>query len=91
VPRSRRHARAERLGFLTVRSGKNASSVPLAKALSRIAVLVSSVVRRDSFFVYLLDGLDLVLRASKNPHKDALDRLKIQVGQRITGWVAEHK
>ena len=45
----------------------------------------------DSCFIYLLDGQDLVLRASKNPHKDSLDRLKIQVGQGITGWVAQHK
>jgi len=71
--------------------GKNASSVPLSKTLARVAVFVSNVMRCDSCFVYLLDGRDLVMRASKNPHKDALDRLKIQVGQGITGWVAEHK
>jgi signal transduction protein with GAF and PtsI domain len=71
--------------------GKNASSVPLSKTLGRISVFVSSAVRCDSCFVYLLDGRDLVLRASKNPHKDALDRLKIQVGQGITGWVAQQR
>jgi uroporphyrinogen-III synthase len=38
-----------------------------------------------------LEGDDLVLRASKNPHPEAVDRLKLKVGQGITGWVAEHK
>ncbi len=33
---------------------------------------------------------DLVLRASKNPHPEVIDRLKMRVGQGITGWVAEH-
>jgi GAF domain-containing protein len=32
-----------------------------------------------------------VLRASKQPHKDVVDRLKLRVGQGITGWVAEHR
>ena len=30
------------------------------------------------------------LRASKNAHPDVVDRLKLRVGQGITGWVAEH-
>jgi signal transduction protein with GAF and PtsI domain len=33
----------------------------------------------------------LILRASKNPHEDIVDRLKLRVGQGITGWVAEHR
>ncbi|PYU02856.1 MAG: sensory transcriptional regulator, partial [Acidobacteria bacterium] len=33
----------------------------------------------------------LVLRASKNPHAEVVDRLKLRMGQGITGWVAEHK
>ena len=32
-----------------------------------------------------------MLRASKNPHPDVVDRLKLRVGQGITGWVAEHR
>ena len=31
-----------------------------------------------------------VLRASKNPHPEAVDGLKLKMGQGITGWVAEH-
>jgi signal transduction protein with GAF and PtsI domain len=32
-----------------------------------------------------------VLRASKNPHPEVVDRLKLHVGEGITGWVAEHR
>ena len=49
------------------------------------------VVKCDSCFVYVLQGNELVLRASKNPHEDIVDRLKLRMGQGITGWVAEHR
>jgi uroporphyrinogen-III synthase len=39
----------------------------------------------------VLEGEDLVLRASKNPHPEVVDRLKVRLGQGITGWVAEHQ
>ena len=45
----------------------------------------------DSCLVYLLEENELVLRASKNPHPDVVDRLKLPMGQGITGWVAEHR
>jgi signal transduction protein with GAF and PtsI domain len=70
---------------------KSSSTAPLSKTLGRVARFVSSVVKCDSCFVYLLDGKDLILRASKNPHTDILDHLTMQVGQGITGWVAQHK
>ena len=31
------------------------------------------------------------MRASKNPHQELVDRLKLRLGQGITGWVAEHR
>jgi uroporphyrinogen-III synthase len=40
--------------------------------------------------IYVLEGEHLVLRASKNAHPDVVDRLKLRVGEGITGWVAEH-
>jgi uroporphyrinogen-III synthase len=48
------------------------------------------VLKCDSCFVYVLENDDLVLRASKNPHPEAVNRLKLKMGQGITGWVAEH-
>jgi uroporphyrinogen-III synthase len=71
--------------------GRRLSAAPLPQVLGRIVRFVSDFVKCDSCFVYILDGRELVLRASKNPHADSLDRLTIKVGQGITGWVAQHK
>ena len=68
-----------------------ASSDPLHVVLSRIVALVSAVVSCDSCFLYTLEADKLVLRASLNPHSDAVDQLRIAVGQGVTGWVAEHR
>jgi signal transduction protein with GAF and PtsI domain len=66
-------------------------AAPLEKLLADVVEFVTSVVKCDSCFIYVLDGEELVLRASKNPHPEAVDRLKLRLGQGITGWVAEHK
>jgi signal transduction protein with GAF and PtsI domain len=60
------------------------------EVLQRVVEFASALVKCDSCLVYVLEGDELVLRASKNPHPDVVDRLKLHVGQGITGWVAEH-
>ena len=59
--------------------------------LARVVEFASSVVQCDSCFIYVLENDALVLRASKTPHPDVVDRLTLQVGQGITGWVAAHR
>jgi signal transduction protein with GAF and PtsI domain len=61
------------------------------EVLSRVVEFASTLVKCDSCLVYVLEDDDLVLRASKNPHPHIVDRLKLRVGQGITGWVAEHR
>jgi len=61
------------------------------EVLTRVVEFASALVKCDSCLVYVLEGDELVLRASKNPHPEAVDRLKLRVGQGITGWVAEHR
>jgi uroporphyrinogen-III synthase len=68
-----------------------ASADGFHQALDRVLDFAVEVVKCDSCFIYVLAGEDLVLRASKNPHQELLDRLKLRVGQGITGWVAEHR
>src|SRR5258708_26920608 len=68
-----------------------AAADPLPEVLGRAVEVISAVVESDSCFVYVLEENELVLRASKNPHSEVVDRLKLRVGQGITGWVAEHK
>lgn len=72
-------------------ASRMAAAVPLHAVLTQVVDFVSSVVKCDSCFVYILEGDELVLRGSKNPHPEAIDRLKLKVGQGITGWVAEHR
>jgi len=67
------------------------SSAPLDAVLRDVIDFVTSVVKCDSCFVYLLEEGDLVLRASRNPHPQLVNRLKLKLGQGITGWVAEHR
>src|SRR5882724_8314476 len=61
------------------------------EVLSRVVDFASALVKCDSCLIYVLEGDELVLRASKSPHPDVVDRLKLRVGQGITGWVAEHR
>jgi uroporphyrinogen-III synthase len=61
------------------------------EVLTRVVEFSSALVKCDSCLVYVLEGDELVLRASKNPHPEAVNRLKLRVGQGITGWVAEHR
>jgi len=68
-----------------------AAADPFHEVLQRIVEMVTAAVRCDSCFLYVLDKEKLVLRASKNPHEDVVDRLAMDVGQGVTGWVAEHK
>jgi signal transduction protein with GAF and PtsI domain len=68
-----------------------AASDPLYTVLKLIVEFVASVVKCDSCFVYVLEGDELILRASMNPHAEVVNRLKLRIGQGITGWVAEHK
>jgi signal transduction protein with GAF and PtsI domain len=77
--------------FLHELSSRMAAADPLHEVLARVVEFASALVKFDSCFVYVLEDQELVLRASKNPHAEVLDRLKLQVGQGITGWVAEHR
>src|SRR5579863_2228593 len=61
------------------------------EVLSRVVEFATALVKCDSCLIYVLEGDDLVLRASKNPHPDVVDGLKLRVGEGITGWVAEHR
>src|ERR1700720_3351269 len=59
--------------------------------LRRVVEFASALVKCDSCLIYILEEDELLLRASKNPHPEVVDRLKLHVGEGITGWVAEHR
>jgi len=68
-----------------------AAAVSLHEVLNDVVEFVTAVVKCDSCMVYVLEYDELVLRSSKNPHPEVVDRLKMKLGQGITGWVAEHR
>jgi uroporphyrinogen-III synthase len=67
-----------------------AAAESFQSVLTRVIDFASALVKCDSCLIYVLEGDELILRASKNPHPDVVGRLKLRVGQGITGWVAEH-
>lgn len=59
--------------------------------LSDIVKIVTEFTSADSVFVYLFDDQkrNLVLMASKTPHKQELGKVNLGIGEGITGWVAQ--
>src|SRR6202023_67208 len=76
--------------FLHELGSRMASADALHEVLARVVDFASALVECHCCLIYVLDNDELVLRASKNPHPDVVDRLKLHVGEGITGWVAEH-
>jgi len=62
------------------------------RLLKEIVQIASKVTDADSCLIYVLNPKEneLVLRASKNPHQSLLKKIKIKLGEGITGWVAQH-
>lgn len=77
--------------FLHEIGSRMVAADPLHVVLGRIVDFASSLIQCDSCFIYLLEDNQLVLRASKNPHADVVDRLGMSLGQGITGWVGWHR
>ncbi len=68
------------------------SDLDLSGILHEIVGIVNEMTKADSIFVYLFDSgkKNLVLMASKTPHKKVLGKINLLIGEGITGWVAEH-
>jgi uroporphyrinogen-III synthase len=77
--------------FLHELGSRMAAADALHDVLARVVDFATALMKCDSCLIYVLENDDLVLRASKNPHPDVVDRLKLHVGEGITGWVAEHR
>ena len=72
-------------------AGRMSGALSLEAVLRELVDFATSLVKCDSCFIYVLEGNELVLRASKNHHPHLVGRLRIKVGQGITGWVAQHR
>ena len=67
--------------FLHELGSSMASADALHEVLARVVEFASALVKCDSCLIYVLEDEQLLLRASKNPHPDVVDRLKLQVGE----------
>jgi uroporphyrinogen-III synthase len=79
------------IDFLHEISSRIAAADSLHLVLDRIVGFITNVIPCDSCFIYVLEGENLMLRASKNPHADLIGHIGVQMGQGVTGWVAKHR
>jgi len=67
------------------------SGLDLTLILKEVVNVVNDMTKADSVFIYLYDDKrkNLVLLASKIPHKKELGKVNLKAGEGITGWVAK--
>jgi signal transduction protein with GAF and PtsI domain len=66
-------------------------AMSLQEVLQGIVGLVVEFTECDACLVYLSQGDELVLCASNNPHPSAIGKLKLKLGEGLTGWVAQER
>ena len=69
------------------------SELDLELILNEVVKIVTEMADADSVFIYLFDDKkeNLVLMASKVPHKKELGKINLKAGEGITGWVAQER
>jgi len=66
-------------------------NLDLDAVLREVVEIAVEVTKADSCLIYLLTPRrdELTLRASKNPHPKLIGRIRLGMGEGITGWVAQ--
>jgi signal transduction protein with GAF and PtsI domain len=82
---------AEELRILRRIADITSSELDLKWILNEIVKIMTEFTNADSVFIYLFDDKkeNLVLMASKIPHKKELGKVVLRAGEGITGWVAK--
>lgn len=63
----------------------------LKEILAKIVEIIGKVTKADSCFIYLISSDQVILKASLKPHHGSISKVKMKLGEGITGWVAENK
>ena len=81
------------IGLLHRVSNVVSSELSVDEILGEVLGLAARSTACDACLIYLLDreSNEMVLRASQVPHAADLGKLRIKVGEGVTGWVAEHR
>lgn len=69
------------------------SNLELKELLSRIVTMIMNLVTADSCLIYLYDRQndELILTASSKPKEKSIGRVKLKIGEGVTGWAAKEK
>jgi len=70
------------------------STIDFKEMLHEIINLVSRLTHADACFLYVYDphNKELILSSSKTPHPNIMGKIRLKLGEGITGWVAQqHK
>lgn len=68
-----------------------ARDMSLAEALQNVVTLVVEFMDCDSCLLYLLEKNELVLCASNNPQPETIGRVRLKIGEGLTGRVASER
>jgi len=79
------------LGLLQKISRCMVRDMRLQDALDRVVTLVIEFMDCDSCLLYVVDGNQLVLRATNSSHPQAVGDVKLALTEGLTGWVAREK
>jgi len=63
----------------------------LPEVLQAVVDLVVEATTCDACLIYLIDGSELVLCASNTPHPSEIGKIRLKMGEGITGWVAKER
>jgi signal transduction protein with GAF and PtsI domain len=68
-------------------------NLDLDDVLKQIIDIVVQVTKADACLLYLYDdrNKELILKATKNPHPKLIGRVRLELGEGITGWVAKER
>ena len=65
--------------------------IGLAESFHGVVELVVEFMECDSCLLYLLERDELVLCASNNPRPDTIGKVRLKLGEGLTGWVARER
>jgi signal transduction protein with GAF and PtsI domain len=68
-----------------------AREMSLGESLQDVVSLVVEFMGCDSCLLYLLQDRELVLCASNNPQPETIGRVRLKLGEGLTGWVARER
>ncbi|MBI4461246.1 MAG: GAF domain-containing protein [Acidobacteria bacterium] len=63
----------------------------LPEVLQAVVDLVGETTTADACLIYLIDEGELVLCASSLPHPGQIGRIRLKMGEGLTGWVARER